>query len=218
MVLFRQKRSSGSSNRDESTCASAYVQCWIDTSVRSRRVTEPEALEVIRREVEDAVGFVAQVERTGIIPAERVTVFLEALDTLAVIWKERSEVPKRGLLPLVDVTPRIYAAALTHENAHDQIEELGVEIYSHLTHVFGDPPDPHTEEGARRIIEERFSSTAGLPFTLRMRLGYSPALVDEALTALQTLQQARRDRHTAPPTPPGAMSAIPHPVKRTSGQ
>ncbi|HEX9057180.1 MAG TPA: hypothetical protein VF818_06555 [Ktedonobacterales bacterium] len=92
-------------------------------------MTEAEARVQIHADVMADTGLIAILERTGEIPPDRVALFVEALDVLALGWRNRQAVPKQDLLSLVGLPDRIYEIAQHFEGRQgEQIENLGVEI------------------------------------------------------------------------------------------
>lgn len=161
-------------------------------------MTEAEARHQLHADVATDTGLIALLERTGEIPPDRVAAFYESLDVLALGWRNRQAVPKPDLLLLVDLPHRIYEAAQHAARHGEQIENLSVEMGMRIATLLGYHPDPRTVDGAEQLLEEGFSSKAGLPFLLHMRLPYASSDVEEMYIALDTLEEAWQTRGDIP--------------------
>lgn len=151
-------------------------------------MTEAEA--VVREQFLGAEGFVARLRRGDGIDQESVRLTYEALGVLRSAWADRPHVPKRAVLPMVDVFTGIAATAPLYPEIAPEIRRLAGEMAERVESIFRSPAPRMTEEEAAALVYVHFTGVPSLALDLHHGREPDEETFEEVRAALETLRQA----------------------------
>lgn len=167
-------------------------------------MTEAEAIAILTKQFLSDAGFVARLQRGEGLDDQAVGLVRTALQVLAEMWSGRQIVPKKGVLPLVDVFTPIYQSAARNPDQADEIERLAWDLLTEVERPLA--PKEMTEEDAIGIVYGHLTGMYSVSLVLHHHdtlraLGADDSWFEELQQAIDTLAYHWANRAEVPRSP-----------------
>jgi hypothetical protein len=129
-------------------------------------VTEPEVLALLEEQFLDEAGFVAKLCRGDGLDREAVENVRAALDELADLWADRTHVPKRSPLPLVDLSTPILECRERYPELATELYDLAMDLVHRIERVVYTRLPRMTEDEAVAIVYGHLTGMYGVALQL----------------------------------------------------
>src|SRR5215472_16130560 len=134
-------------------------------------MNENEAIETLSEQFTSETGFVAQLSNGDGLDLAGIELAIAALETLRGKWADREDIPKVGVLPMVDVYTRMYESAHLHRDQEEKIEDLADDLRSRMEEVLLTGSGQMTEQQAMAVVWAQLSSQSSFVLDLHQNQG-----------------------------------------------
>jgi hypothetical protein len=170
-------------------------------------MTEAQATAMLYEQLKSPQGFVAKLRKGEGLDRAGAHTVRDALGSLALLWAERTDVPKATLLPLVDVLTPIRESAHLYPDIEDEIMRLGMELAMLVEGIVYDLPRM-SEEVAAALVYGHFSGLSSVAQLLHHHEQLYDGWAEELAIAIDTLSNAWSGLATVPKAIAGSMLGV----------
>jgi hypothetical protein len=168
-------------------------------------MTESEAITVVGEQFTGLDGFLRKLQSGRGFDYEAIKRVHEALNTLRDMWATALEVPKSGLLPLIDVHSSIQSCAPLYPGQEEEISRLAGDISQQIEDIFPLQLPELSEVEACALVYGHFRGLPSLSLALYMHAPVADEWIEQLLKALEVLAQAWEQREYVPKAIGGSM-------------
>lgn len=170
-----------------------------------QQMREEEAILILQEQLLSEHGFLSLLKQGLGIDYSQLELIHEALVTIKEIWRDRSNVPKKAVEPLIGILSTISSSVTLYKGRENEIEDLGNTLREWIDPIFFSDMLRPSEEEAIGIVRSQLLGPNSLATELYLGRGIDNNLLTMTYNALDTLEKVWKDRETVSKVAIGAM-------------